>query len=150
MISTSVQYQDFCVAKEYDALTANHGAGAVMTFVGKVRDINLGDSVTGLYLQHYPGMTEKILNEVCEQAKKNWPLLQVRVVHRVGELAMGEQIVFVGVSSEHRHSAFAAGEFIMDCLKTRVPFWKKERTHTGSRWLESRASDEAAAQRWPI
>ncbi|UPQ88717.1 molybdopterin synthase catalytic subunit MoaE [Vibrio sinaloensis] len=143
-----VSGNDFNVGDEYDALAEGSSAGAVVSFVGKVRDMNLGDSVTGLSLEHYPGMTEKALNEICDQAEQRWPLLQTRVIHRIGDLDIGDQIVFVGVSSAHRGAAFEACEFIMDYLKTKAPFWKKERTTDSSRWVESRESDAQAAERW--
>ncbi|MCW8332781.1 molybdopterin synthase catalytic subunit MoaE [Vibrio paucivorans] len=144
----SVQYEDFSLAQEYDQLAQGTSAGAVVTFVGKVRDMNLGDDVTGLSLEHYPGMTEKSLLEICDQAESRWPLLNIRVIHRVGDLDIGDQIVFVGVSSAHRGAAFEACEFVMDYLKTKAPFWKKERTTESTRWVESRDSDATAAQRW--
>lgn len=144
----SVQEQDFSLAQEYAALAEGTEAGAVVTFVGKVRDMNLGDHVTGLHLEHYPGMTEKALLEICDQAQHRWPLLKIRVIHRVGDLDIGDQIVFVGVSSAHRGAAFEACEFVMDYLKTKAPFWKKERTTHSTRWVDSRDSDTQAAQRW--
>ncbi|XAW90189.1 molybdopterin synthase catalytic subunit MoaE [Vibrio sp. CDRSL-10 TSBA] len=144
----SVQNDDFSVAQEYAALAEGTQAGAVVTFVGKVRDMNLGDNVTGLHLEHYPGMTEKALLNICDEAQSRWPLLQLRVIHRVGDLDIGDQIVFVGVSSAHRGAAFEACEFVMDYLKTKAPFWKKERTTDSTRWVESRDSDSKAAQRW--
>jgi molybdopterin synthase catalytic subunit len=144
----SVQVEDFSVGAEYDALAEGTAAGAVVTFIGKVRDMNLGDNVTGLSLEHYPGMTEKALAEICDQAEQCWPLLNVRVIHRVGDLDIGDQIVFVGVSSAHRGAAFEACEFVMDYLKTKAPFWKKERTTEATRWVESRDSDAKAAERW--
>ncbi|KYN88616.1 molybdopterin synthase catalytic subunit [Vibrio cidicii] len=144
----SVQLEDFDLATEYAQLAQGNAAGAVVTFVGKVRDMNLGDKVIGLSLEHYPGMTEKSLSEICDQAQTRWPLLSVRVIHRVGDLKLGDQIVFVGVSSAHRGAAFEACEFIMDFLKTKAPFWKKERTSEQTRWVESRESDNKAAQRW--
>ncbi|EGA69644.1 molybdenum cofactor biosynthesis protein E [Vibrio sinaloensis DSM 21326] len=144
----SVLVDDFSVGDEYQALAQGSAAGAVVTFVGKVRDMNLGDNVTGLSLEHYPGMTEKALSEICDQAEQRWPLLNVRVIHRVGDLDIGDQIVFVGVSSAHRGAAFEACEFIMDYLKTKAPFWKKERTTQETRWVESRDSDAKAAERW--
>ncbi|HIF9341772.1 TPA: molybdopterin synthase catalytic subunit MoaE [Photobacterium damselae] len=144
----SVQFEDFSVADEYEKLAQGTEAGAVVTFIGKVRDFNQGDSVTGLSLEHYPGMTEKALSEIVEQARARWPLLQVRVIHRVGDLDLGDQIVFVGVSSAHRGAAFEACEFIMDYLKTRAPFWKKEQTPEESRWVDARESDTSAADRW--
>ncbi|WP_428772030.1 molybdopterin synthase catalytic subunit MoaE [Vibrio sp.] len=144
----SVQRQDFSLADEYQMLSEGTAAGAVVTFVGKVRDMNLGDNVTGLSLEHYPGMTEKSLGQICDQAEQRWPLQKVRVIHRIGDLDIGDQIVFVGVTSAHRDAAFAACEFIMDYLKTRAPFWKKERTGEQTRWVESRQSDHQAAERW--
>ncbi|NOI77692.1 molybdopterin synthase catalytic subunit MoaE [Vibrio coralliilyticus] len=148
MERVSVQFGDFSVGAEYEALAQGTASGAVVTFVGKVRDMNLGDNVTGLSLEHYPGMTEKALGEICQQAEQRWPLLDVRVIHRVGDLDIGDQIVFVGVSSAHRGAAFEACEFIMDYLKTKAPFWKKERTTEETRWVESRESDAKAAERW--
>lgn len=148
MERVSVQFEDFSVGAEYEALAQGTASGAVVTFVGKVRDMNLGDNVTGLSLEHYPGMTEKALGEICQQAELRWPLLDVRVIHRVGDLDIGDQIVFVGVSSAHRGAAFEACEFIMDYLKTKAPFWKKERTTEETRWVESRESDAKAAERW--
>ncbi|CAM3765643.1 Molybdopterin synthase catalytic subunit [Vibrio aerogenes CECT 7868] len=143
-----VQQEDFSVGEEYERLSQDPAAGAVATFVGKVRNHNLGEPVSGLALEHYPGMTEKVLEDICDQAASKWPLLQICVIHRVGRIRTGEQIVFVGVSSAHRNAAFAACEFIMDILKTKVPFWKKEWADTGDRWLDSRESDHQAAQRW--
>lgn len=144
----AVQQSDFSVADEYAALSAGTAAGAVVTFVGKVRDMNLGDKVTGLHLEHYPGMTEKSLSAICDQAEQRWPILSIRVIHRIGDLDLGDQIVFVGVSSAHRAAAFEACEFVMDYLKTQAPFWKKERTGDDSRWIESRDCDAIAAARW--
>ncbi|GAL07577.1 molybdenum cofactor biosynthesis protein MoaE [Photobacterium aphoticum] len=144
----SVQFDDFSVADEYAALSQGTDAGAVVTFIGKVRDFNQGDSVTGLSLEHYPGMTEKSLAAIVDEAKTRWPLLKVRVIHRVGDLALGDQIVFVGVTSAHRGAAFQACEFIMDYLKTRAPFWKKEQTPDESRWVDARETDTSAADRW--
>ncbi|WP_199189316.1 MULTISPECIES: molybdopterin synthase catalytic subunit MoaE [unclassified Photobacterium] len=144
----SVQFDDFSVADEYEKLAEGTEAGAVVTFIGKVRDFNQGDAVTGLSLEHYPGMTEKSLQEIVDQAHQRWPLLKTRVIHRVGDLALGDQIVFVGVTSAHRGAAFEACEFIMDFLKTRAPFWKKEQTPEQSRWVDARETDTSAAERW--
>ncbi|OIQ25899.1 molybdopterin synthase catalytic subunit MoaE [uncultured Vibrio sp.] len=144
----SVQAADFSVSDEYEFLAEGSQSGAVVTFIGKVRDMNLGDNVTGLSLEHYPGMTEKALLDICDQAESRWPLLKLRVIHRIGDLDIGDQIVFVGVSSAHRGAAFEACEFIMDYLKTKAPFWKKERTTETTRWVESRDSDAKAAERW--
>ncbi|NOH95405.1 molybdopterin synthase catalytic subunit MoaE [Vibrio sp. 99-70-13A1] len=143
-----VTKDDFCVGKEYDFLGEGTSAGAVVTFVGKVRDMNLGDNVIGLSLEHYSGMTEKSLSEICDQAETRWPIQRMRVIHRVGDLDIGDQIVYVGVSSAHRGAAFEACEFVMDFLKTKAPFWKKERTTESTRWVESRDSDTQAAERW--
>ncbi|WP_434359675.1 molybdopterin synthase catalytic subunit MoaE [Parasalinivibrio latis] len=145
----SVQETDFSVAEEYERLSQGTQSGAIVTFVGKVRDFNEGDDVSGLTLEHYPGMTEKCLNDIVDESKSRWPLGQVRVIHRVGAMAPGDQIVFVGVTSAHRKAAFEAAEFVMDYLKTRAPFWKKERLgNNDNRWVEARASDNDAADKW--
>ncbi len=146
--SVSVTTEDFSVAEEYQQLAEGSSAGAVVIFSGKVRDMNLGDNVTGLTLEHYPAMTEKALSEICQQAMERWPVLNVRVIHRVGDLDIGDQIVFVGVSSAHRKASFEACEYVMDFLKTKAPFWKKERTAKENRWIESRQSDHEAILRW--
>ncbi len=144
-----VQEADFDPGAEIAALHAGQpGVGAVASFVGLVRDLNEGDSVTALTLEHYPAMTEKSLREIIEQAMGRWALIDVTVIHRVGRLMPQDRIVFVGVASMHRGDAFAACEFIMDYLKTRAPFWKKEGTPAGDRWVEARSSDDAAAGRW--
>ncbi|GEM76365.1 molybdopterin synthase catalytic subunit MoaE [Vibrio sagamiensis] len=144
----SVREEDFSLEHEYQRLSTLNAAGAVVTFIGKVRDNNLGDDIIGLHLEHYPGMTEKSLIDICEKAECRWPLLGVRIIHRIGDLDIGDQIVFVGVSSAHRAAAFEACEFIMDYLKTKAPFWKKERTSSESRWIEPRQSDQQAMLRW--
>lgn len=138
----------FSMADEYAWLSTSNADGAVVTFTGKVRNHNLGDSVAALTLEHYPGMTEKALQEIVDEARSRWPLQRVSVIHRIGELFPGDEIVFVGVTSAHRSSAFAAAEFIMDYLKTRAPFWKREATEQGDRWVDARNSDHQAAQRW--
>ncbi len=138
----------FNVAEEYVWLSACDEDGAVVTFTGKVRNHNLGDRVSALTLEHYPAMTEKALADIVLEARRRWPLQRVTVIHRVGELRAGEQIVLVGVSGAHRGAAFGAAEFIMDYLKTRAPFWKRETTPEGSRWVDARASDHRAAERW--
>ncbi|STQ04332.1 molybdopterin biosynthesis MoaE protein [Enterobacter hormaechei] len=143
-----VGHERFNVGTEYDWLAGRDEDGAVVTFTGKVRNHNLGDSVKALTLEHYPGMTEKSLAAIVEEARGRWPLGRVTVIHRIGEMWPGEEIVFVGVTSAHRGSAFAAGEFIMDYLKTKAPFWKREATPEGERWVESRDSDKQAASRW--
>ncbi|MFK3661747.1 molybdopterin synthase catalytic subunit MoaE [Scandinavium sp. NPDC088450] len=143
-----VTSERFNLGTEYSWLAERDEDGAVVTFTGKVRNHNLGDSVKALTLEHYPGMTEKALAEIVDEARNRWKLGRVSVIHRIGEMWPGEEIVFVGVTSVHRGSAFAAGEFIMDYLKTRAPFWKREATPEGERWVESRDSDQEAAKRW--
>ena len=138
----------FAMAEEYQWLSACNDDGAVVTFTGKVRNHNLGDNVSALTLEHYPGMTEKALTEIVEEARQRWPLQRISVIHRVGELFPGDEIVFVGVSAAHRGAAFESAEFIMDYLKTRAPFWKREATPEGDRWVEARDSDQQAAGRW--
>lgn len=145
----SVQNEDFSVDAQYRALIAdNVSDGAVVTFVGMVRDFNDGSDVEGLFLEHYPGMTEKCLEDIVEQAKQRWSLGRVRVIHRVGQLALGDQIVFVGVTGRHRGESFEACEFIMDYLKTQAPFWKKETTTSGERWVEAKQADQQKADKW--
>lgn len=143
-----VQENDFIVAKEYEKLAIDNKDGAVVTFVGKVRDFNEGLGVQGLTLEHYPGMTESVLNAIEKQAREHWPLNHVTIIHRVGDLTLGEQIVFIGVTSPHRKAAFAACEFLIDFLKTKAPFWKKELTTEGNNWLDAKASDEQLSQQW--
>lgn len=152
-----VQTADFDMATEYQLLcnsADSASAGAVVTFTGLVRDFNRNAEQTPDYhvytleLEHYPGMTEKVLQDIIQQARTRWTLINVTIVHRVGKLLPADQIVFVGVSSAHRKDAFAAGEFIMDFLKTQAPFWKKEQTPTGEHWVEARTSDTQAAKRW--
>jgi molybdopterin synthase catalytic subunit len=120
----------------------------VVTFVGLVRDINQGNSVKELTLEHYPGMTEKSLKTIVQQAKQRWSLGKVRVIHRIGRLKLNDQIVFVGVTSRHREAAFAASQFIMDYLKNQAPFWKKETTDDGEDWVDFNEKDQQAMQRW--
>lgn len=144
-----VQRADFSLGDEYQRLAARHDTGAIVTFVGKVRDFNQGEQVLGLALEHYPGMTEKALADIVAQARGRWPLQECTLIHRIGELLLGDQIVLVAVSSAHRDAAFEACHFIMDFLKTRAPFWKKELTAEGiQRWVEAKQSDDAAAARW--
>ena len=144
-----VQTEDFDVSTEMARLReGNPKVGAVASFVGIVRDLNDGDEVATLTLEHYPGMTEKSLEDIVNQAKQRWDIYDVLVVHRVGTLKPLEQIVLVIVTSAHRGESFKACEFLMDYLKTRAPFWKKEVTPEGSRWVEARSSDDAAADRW--
>jgi|SRR5690606_17188743 molybdopterin synthase catalytic subunit len=147
--SIDVQYEDFNVGDEYTQLVAgDKNAGAVVFFVGRVREMNQARAVTGLSLEHYPGMTEKVLDDILATAKQRWDLNSARIVHRVGQLYLSDQIVFVGVSSKHREDAFEAAEFLMDFLKTRAPFWKKETTLQGDVWVGENQKDEIAAKRW--
>lgn len=144
-----VQTGDFDIGAEVLKLRrGNPKIGAIACFVGLVRDINENSSVVELTLEHYPAMTEKALADIVEQAKRRWDILDAVVVHRVGTLKPTDQIVLVIVASAHRGSAFSACEFIMDYLKTRAPFWKKEQTERGKRWVEARDSDDDTAQRW--
>jgi molybdopterin synthase catalytic subunit len=144
-----VQSGDFDAGREIAALRAgNAQVGAVAAFVGVVRDMNDGSAVADMELEHYPGMTEKAIAQIIDQAKSRWNIFDVMVVHRIGRLKPTDQIVLVVVSSAHRGDAFEACEFVMDYLKTRAPFWKKEQTPQGARWVESRTSDDIAAERW--
>lgn len=144
-----VQQQDFDLTRELAVLRAGDGrVGAVVSFVGTVRDLNDGSTVSEMELEHYPGMTEKALADIVLQARARWPLLGVLVIHRVGPLKPLDQIVLVACSSAHRGEAFAACEFIMDYLKTDAPFWKKEQTPEGARWVDARASDDSAKRKW--
>jgi len=145
----SVQYDDFDQGAEYKALVAkSDGAGAVVTFTGLVRDLCDSDRVSAITIEHYPGMTEKALMDICVQARKRWSLGQIRIIHRIGELIAGDQIVFVGVTSKHRSEAFASAEFLMDFLKTKAPLWKKECLPYGEKWVQPKTSDQQARQRW--
>jgi molybdopterin synthase catalytic subunit len=149
MPSVRVQAEDFDTGRELDALTRGRtDVGALASFTGLVRDANDGTRVSAMTLEHYPGMTQKALEDICAQAHSRWDLIDTLVIHRVGALKPGDRIVLVGVASAHRGDAFAACEFIMDYLKTRAPFWKREDTPEGSRWVEAREGDDAAAQRW--
>jgi molybdopterin synthase catalytic subunit len=146
-----VQTADFDVSHELFALRAGDPrVGAVAVFIGTVRDVNQASEVATLTLEHYPGMTEKALVAIVDEAKSRWDILEALVVHRVGEMKPTDQIVLVAVSGAHRGEAFAACEFIMDYLKTRAPFWKKEETASGPRWVDARASDDGAAARWEL
>jgi molybdopterin synthase catalytic subunit len=148
-VTVRVQTADFDVGAEIAALRrGDPRVGAVASFVGVVRDLNEGDRVGRMTLEHYPGMTEKAIEAIVAEARSRWDVIDVSVIHRVGELAPTEQIVLVVVASGHRGEAFAACEFIMDYLKTRAPFWKKEETPGGARWVEARSSDDEAAERW--
>ena len=144
-----VQTADFDVGEELASLTARDArAGAVASFLGLVRDINEGNGVSEMSLEHYPGMTEKALAGIVAEARGRWDIYDVTVIHRIGCLLPKDRIVLVAVSSAHRGEAFAACEFIMDYLKTRAPFWKREVTPDGVRWVDARESDSTAALRW--
>ena len=145
----AVQQADFDVVHEYAELRKdNHSDGAVVFFTGLVREMNQGAQVSGLTLEHYPGMTEKALQQIVADASTRWPVNRVRLIHRVGTLAISDQIVFVGVSSSHREAAFDACYYIMDYLKNRAPFWKKEVTSQGERWVEALDKDKQALDKW--
>ncbi len=144
-----VQQQAFSVGEESELLT--HGSaseGALVTFTGMVRDFCDDKTIRSLFLEHYPGMTEKSLLEIESQARNRWQLGEVKIIHRVGLIYAGEPIVFVGVTSAHRKDAFEAAQFIMDLLKNKAPFWKKENAPDGSHWVEAKQSDKEAGERW--
>jgi molybdopterin synthase catalytic subunit len=146
-----IQTGDFDVAKEIAALRANDaGVGAVCSFIGTVRDRNDGSAVSAMELEHYPGMTEKAIEGMIDEAFRRFDIRGVRVIHRVGSLKLQDQIVLVVVTSSHRGESFQACEFLMDYLKTQAPFWKKERTPEGERWVDARVADDAALERWGI
>jgi molybdopterin synthase catalytic subunit len=148
-VTVRIQTDAFDAGAEIAAISQGRPAvGGVASFVGIVRDVNEGDRVSELTLEHYPGMTEKSIERIVGEARTRWDVIDALVVHRVGLLEPGDPIVLVVVASGHRGDAFAACEFIMDYLKTQAPFWKKERTGEGARWVEARASDDAAAERW--
>ncbi len=148
-MTVRIQAQDFDAGAEIAAIRRGNAAiGAVASFVGIVRDVNEGDPVSEMTLEHYPGMTEKSIEGIIEEARRRWDVIEALVVHRVGTLRPTDPIVLVVIASGHRGDAFAACEFIMDYLKTQAPFWKKERTGDGTRWVDARASDDAAAERW--
>lgn len=152
----NIQNEDFDIAIEYAALRERAGdAGAIVTFTGLVRELykepgqsQREDAVQSLYLEHYPGMTEKCLQDITVQAEKRWPLLASRIIHRIGELSSHDQIVFVGTASAHRQAAFDSAQFIMDYLKSSAPFWKKQRTSESSVWIEPRQTDQVVLDRW--
>ena len=144
-MSVRIQTEDFDTSAELEALSAGRDdIGALVSFTGLVR----GGDVSTMELEHYPGMTEKALEEIEAEARERWPLQGVTIIHRVGPLAPGARIVFVATASPHRAAAFEAAEFLMDFLKTRAPFWKKETTPDGARWVDARETDDAAAARW--
>ncbi|MCO4797877.1 MAG: molybdopterin synthase catalytic subunit MoaE [Colwelliaceae bacterium] len=149
MVKISIQEADFNLSEEVNLLEKlNNEDGAVVTFSGRVRNVNLDKSVSGLFLEHYPGMTEKSLEKIIEQAKQQWTIGRVTIIHRIGQLLVGDQIVFVGVTSKHRKEAFAACEFIMDYLKVEAPFWKKELSDGEESWLDAKQSDKDKAKNW--
>ena len=148
-LTVSVQEEDFDFKHEYALLvSSDKGVGAVVAFIGMVRDLNLAEDVVALELEHYPGMTEKSLLRIAEQAAQRWSLQAARIVHRVGKMYPGDQIVMVLTASAHRGDAYEANQFMMDYLKTEAPFWKKEWTPEGPRWIEARDSDDHAAAKW--
>ena len=148
-MAVRVQTGDFDIGAEIAALRKGDArVGGVASFIGVVRDLNEGDSVAEMTLEHYPGMTESALEKIVVEAKSRWDIYEALVIHRVGKLKPTDQIVLVVVTSAHRGEAFQACEFLMDYLKTKAPFWKKEQTGQGGRWVEARATDDAAADRW--
>jgi molybdopterin synthase catalytic subunit len=150
-VQVRIQAEDFDLGAEVAQLrAANPKVGGIVTFVGTVRDLNEGAAVAEMELEHYPGMTEQSINAIIEQAKARWPIYGALVIHRIGPLKPMEQIVLVAVTSAHRGEAFAACEFIIDYLKTEAPFWKKEQTPDGARWVDARVTDETALQKWSL
>ncbi len=148
-MSVRVQTEDFDLSTEIAKLRKHAPkVGAVVSFVGTVRDLNAGAHVAEMELEHYPGMTEKSLEAIVAQAKSRWDIFDALVIHRVGPLKPLEQIVLVAVTSAHRGEAFDACEFIIDYLKTEAPFWKKEQTPSGARWVDARVSDDEALRKW--
>lgn len=145
----NVRDKDFDVGAEIAALRGGRtDIGAIAAFIGLMRDFNDGAAVHAMSLEHYPGMTERALSEIAAQASSRWAVDDVVIIHRIGRFEPGDQIVLVLTSARHRGDAFSACEFIMDYLKTKAPFWKKEHTSNGERWVEARASDESARSRW--
>ena len=148
-MTVRVQTQDFDVGNEVSDLhNARQDIGAVVSFVGYVRDLNDNVAISQLTLEHYPLMTEKALENIIQQAKNRWSIFDALVIHRIGTLKAGDQIVLVAVSGTHRADAFSACEFIMDYLKTEAPFWKKETSSKGEYWVEAKDSDELAREKW--
>ncbi|TDN70314.1 molybdenum cofactor biosynthesis protein MoaE [Paraburkholderia sp. BL10I2N1] len=150
-MTVRVQTEDFDLTTEVAAMRAqNPKVGAVACFVGTVRDLNDGSAVETMELEHYPGMTEKALEAIVETARSRWPGIDVLIVHRVGKLCPLDQIVLVATTAAHRGDAFASCEFVMDYLKTQAPFWKKEKTDSGERWVDARVTDDVALARWGV
>jgi len=149
MIRITIQEKDFSLEQEISLLRCDRvDIGAIASFIGLVRDLNGGDEVSLMSLEHYPGMTENQLQEIAHEAESRWPLQGITIIHRVGTLAPGDQIVLVITASPHRAAAYESNQFIMDYLKTRATFWKKETLGNRSRWVESRRSDDVASKRW--
>ncbi len=149
MNTISIQQEPFDIsAVQEEMRQSNPAIGAVVTFIGQMRDINAGEQVTAMTLEHYPGMTEKALGKILAEADERWDLMGMRVIHRVGELKPMDPIVLVAIASAHRGEAFQACEFVIDYLKTRAPFWKKEQTADGERWVDARDGDKEAEKRW--
>jgi molybdopterin synthase catalytic subunit len=149
MSEVRIQEEDFDLSREVAQLRAgNAKVGAIVTFVGTVRDLNEGAAVAEMELEHYPGMTEQSIQAIIDQARQRWPIYGALVIHRVGPLKPKDQIVLVAVTSPHRGEAFSACEFIIDYLKTEAPFWKKEQTPEGGRWVDARNSDDQALRKW--
>ena len=151
MQQVRIQTEDFDVAAELAQLRAGDArVGGIVSFVGTVRDLNEGAAISSMELEHYPGMTEQSIQAIIDQARLRWPLYGALVIHRVGPLQPMDQIVLVAVTSAHRGEAFAACEFIIDYLKTEAPFWKKEETSEGARWVDARVSDDQALRKWAL
>lgn len=149
MISVHVQTEDFDLTTEVNRLRSNRrDIGAVVSFLGTVRDIHGDDTILTMELEHYPGMTEQVLQEIAEEACRRWEGMDLAVIHRVGKLEPTDQIVLVAAGSRHRGDAFRACEYVIDQLKTRAPFWKKEGTSKGTRWVAAKPDDEAASRKW--
>ena len=138
----------FSVEDEYRHAASDNQDGAIVFFVGKVRDMNQGHAVTQLTLEHYPGMTERVLTDLAEQARQRFAVNNITIIHRVGTFSLGEEIVLVIVSAMHRHAAFLASEFIMDLLKSQAPFWKREQSKEGAKWLSPTHQDSIALEKW--
>ena len=148
-ICVGVQQADFDIAQEYNLMREdNQQDGAIVFFTGLVRDFSQGNNVTGLFIEHYPGMTEKALQDIVIEAKQRWPVRRVRVIHRIGQLHLADQIVYVAVSGKHREACFDACRFIMDYLKNQAPFWKKETTEQGDVWVKALQKDKTAMDKW--
>ena len=150
-LSVSIQTEDFDIGQEHQALRMqDERVGAVCSFLGTVRSQSDGQAVSAMALEHYPGMTEKAIMAMLNQAQDKFDIHAARVIHRIGDLMPGDQIVWVGVASAHRGQSFQACEFLIDYLKTQAPFWKKEQTPNGARWVDARVSDDDALARWGI